>query len=81
VCGEDYFFIIAAVREGAEQEGHEVRGLAPTSRAAHKVAESGIMSGFGGKPSVPPLPRDQSPEANEDVVGTTESRTLLESIT
>ena len=77
MCGKDYFFIIAAVREGAEQEGHEVRGLAPTSRAAHKVAESGIMSGFGGKPSAPPTPR----EANEDVVGTTESRTLLESIT
>ena len=53
---------LASVREGAEHEGYKVRGLAPTSRAAHKV-------------------RDQSPEANEDVVGTTESRTLLESIT
>ena len=63
----------AAVREGAKQEGYEGRGLSPASR----VAESGIMSGFGGKPSAPPTPR----EANEDVVGTTESRTLLESIT
>jgi conjugative relaxase-like TrwC/TraI family protein len=36
---------LAAIREGAEREGHEVRGLAPTSRAAHKLAESGIESG------------------------------------
>jgi ATP-dependent exoDNAse (exonuclease V) alpha subunit len=36
---------LAAIREGAEREGYEVRGLAPTSRAAHKLAESGIESG------------------------------------
>jgi conjugative relaxase-like TrwC/TraI family protein len=36
---------LAAIREAAEQEGYEVRGLAPTSRAAHKLAESGIESG------------------------------------
>jgi conjugative relaxase-like TrwC/TraI family protein len=36
---------LAAIREGAEREGYEVRGLAPTSRAAHKLEESGIQSG------------------------------------
>src|SRR5207302_8219830 len=35
---------LAALREAAEQEGYEVRGLAPTSRAAQKLAESGIES-------------------------------------
>jgi AAA domain len=36
---------LSAIREAAEQEGYEVRGLAPTSRVAHKLAESGIESG------------------------------------
>jgi conjugative relaxase-like TrwC/TraI family protein len=36
---------LAAIREAAEYEGYEVRGLAPTSRAAHKLVESGIKSG------------------------------------
>lgn len=36
---------LAAIREAAEREGYEVRGLAPTSRAAHKLEESGIESG------------------------------------
>ena len=36
---------LAAIHEAAEQEGYEVRGLAPTSRAAQKLAESGIESG------------------------------------
>ena len=36
---------LSAIREAAEQEGYEVRGLAPTSRAAHKLAEGGIESG------------------------------------
>ena len=35
---------LAAVREAAQTEGYEVRGLAPTSRAAQKLAESGIES-------------------------------------
>jgi len=35
---------LAAVREAAEGEGYQVVGLAPTSRAAHKLAESGIES-------------------------------------
>ncbi|HWO28473.1 MAG TPA: MobF family relaxase, partial [Candidatus Acidoferrum sp.] len=36
---------LAAVREAAEQEGYKVFGLAPTSRAAQKLTESGIESG------------------------------------
>jgi conjugative relaxase-like TrwC/TraI family protein len=36
---------LAAIREAAERDGYEVRGLAPTSRAAHKLGESGIESG------------------------------------
>jgi ATP-dependent exoDNAse (exonuclease V) alpha subunit len=36
---------LAAIREAAEHEGYRVLGLAPTSRAAQKLAESGIESG------------------------------------
>jgi hypothetical protein len=42
VAGAGETTSLAAVREAAEQEGYEVRGLAPTPRAAHKLAESGI---------------------------------------
>jgi conjugative relaxase-like TrwC/TraI family protein len=35
---------LSAIREAAEREGYQVIGLAPTSRAAHKLAESGIES-------------------------------------
>ncbi|MGH9372913.1 MAG: AAA family ATPase [Vicinamibacterales bacterium] len=35
---------LAAVRDAAEREGYHVEGLAPTSRAAHKLAEAGIQS-------------------------------------
>ncbi len=35
---------LAAIREAAEGEGYEVRGLAPTSRAAQKLSEAGIES-------------------------------------
>jgi len=35
---------LAAIREAAECEGYEVRSLAPTSRAAHKLSESGMVS-------------------------------------
>ena len=44
VAGAGKTTSLAAVREAAEQEGYEVRGLAPTSRAAQKLAESGIES-------------------------------------
>src|SRR2546430_15510833 len=35
---------LAAVRDAAEREGYQVEGFAPTSRAAHKLAEVGIES-------------------------------------
>jgi conjugative relaxase-like TrwC/TraI family protein len=35
---------LKAIREGAEREGYEVSGLAPTSRAAHQLNEAGIES-------------------------------------
>src|SRR6266702_2793887 len=35
---------LAAVREAAEREGYEARGLAPTSRATHQLQEAGIES-------------------------------------
>src|SRR5260370_4450189 len=35
---------LTAIREAAECEGYQVIGLAPTPRAAHKLAESGIES-------------------------------------
>jgi len=44
VAGAGKTTSLSAVREAAEHEGYEVRGLAPTSRAAHKLAESGIES-------------------------------------
>jgi len=34
----------SAVRDAAEREGYQVEGFAPTSRAAHKLAEVGIES-------------------------------------
>jgi conjugative relaxase-like TrwC/TraI family protein len=45
VAGAGKTTSLAAIREAAEREGYEVRGLAPTSRAVHKLAESGIESG------------------------------------
>jgi conjugative relaxase-like TrwC/TraI family protein len=35
---------LTAVRDAAEREGYRVEGFAPTSRAAHKLAEAGIES-------------------------------------
>jgi conjugative relaxase-like TrwC/TraI family protein len=35
---------LAVIREGAEKAGYEVRGLAPTSRAAKQLAEAGLVS-------------------------------------
>jgi ATP-dependent exoDNAse (exonuclease V) alpha subunit len=35
---------LAAVRDAADREGYQVEGFAPTSRAAHKLAEAGIES-------------------------------------
>jgi len=44
VAGAGKTTCLTAVREAAEREGYQVIGLAPTSRAAHKLGESGIES-------------------------------------
>jgi hypothetical protein len=44
VAGAGKTTSLTAVREVAEREGYQVIGLAPTSRAAHKLGESGIES-------------------------------------
>ncbi|MGH9734213.1 MAG: MobF family relaxase [Candidatus Acidiferrales bacterium] len=44
VAGAGKTTSLAAVREAAEREGYQVRGFAPTSRAAHKLGEAGIES-------------------------------------
>jgi conjugative relaxase-like TrwC/TraI family protein len=35
---------LAAIRQGAEQNGYSVEGFAPTSRAAHQLREAGITA-------------------------------------
>ena len=42
VAGAGKTTSLAAIREGAEYAGYRVEGLAPTSRAAQKLAEAGI---------------------------------------
>ncbi|RXH56711.1 MobF family relaxase [Granulicella sibirica] len=42
VAGAGKTTSLAAVREAAERAGYEIKGFAPTSRAAQKLAESGI---------------------------------------
>ena len=44
VAGSGKTTSLTAIREATEREGYQVVGLAPTSRAAHKLAESGIES-------------------------------------
>jgi conjugative relaxase-like TrwC/TraI family protein len=44
VAGAGKTTSLTAIREATEREGYQVVGLAPTSRAAHKLAESGIES-------------------------------------
>jgi conjugative relaxase-like TrwC/TraI family protein len=44
VAGAGKTSCLAVIREAAEQENYIVRGLAPTSRAAQKLEESGIRS-------------------------------------
>ena len=44
VAGAGKTTSLSAIREATEREGYQVIGLAPTSRAAHKLAESGIGS-------------------------------------
>jgi excisionase family DNA binding protein len=42
VAGAGKTTALSVVREGAEAEGYKVEGFAPTSRAAHKLAEAGM---------------------------------------
>ncbi len=42
VAGAGKTTTLAVIREGAEAQGYTVEGFAPTSRAAHKLAEAGI---------------------------------------
>ena len=44
VAGAGKTTSLAAIREAAEHAGYQVEGLAPTSRAAHKLGEAGIES-------------------------------------
>jgi conjugative relaxase-like TrwC/TraI family protein len=44
VAGAGKTTSLTTVREAAEREGYEVRGLAPTSRATHQLQEAGIES-------------------------------------
>jgi ATP-dependent exoDNAse (exonuclease V) alpha subunit len=44
VAGAGKTTSLSAVRQAAEREGYAVEGLAPTSRAAQKLAEAGIAS-------------------------------------
>ena len=42
VAGAGKTTTLAVIREGAEAQGYRVEGFAPTSRAAHKLAEAGM---------------------------------------
>jgi hypothetical protein len=42
VAGAGKTTTLTIVREGAESQGYKVEGFAPTSRAAHKLAEAGM---------------------------------------
>src|ERR1700754_890223 len=44
VAGAGKTTSLAAIRESAENEGYEVKGFAPTSRAAHQLETAGIHS-------------------------------------
>lgn len=44
VAGAGKTTSLTAIREAAEREGYKVEGFAPTSRAAQKLAESGVES-------------------------------------
>ena len=44
VAGAGKTTSLTAIRDAAEREGYSVEGFAPTSRAAHKLEEAGIIS-------------------------------------
>jgi ATP-dependent exoDNAse (exonuclease V) alpha subunit len=44
VAGAGKTTTLAVIREGAETQGYRVEGFAPTSRAAHKLADAGMAT-------------------------------------
>jgi conjugative relaxase-like TrwC/TraI family protein len=44
VAGAGKTTTLSVIREGAEAQGYRVEGFAPTSRAAHKLAEAGMQT-------------------------------------
>ena len=61
IAGAGKTTTLAVIREGAEAEGYKVEGFAPTSRAAHKLAEAGIETSTLQKH----LARGQGPDTGE----------------
>ena len=44
IAGAGKTTTLSVIREGVEAQGYRVEGFAPTSRAAHNLAEAGVMS-------------------------------------
>ncbi|MGB0103126.1 MAG: MobF family relaxase, partial [Candidatus Sulfotelmatobacter sp.] len=61
VAGAGKTTTLAVIREGAEIEGYQVEGFAPTSRAAQKLGEAGIETSTLQKH----LARGQQPDTGE----------------
>ncbi len=61
IAGAGKTTALAVVREGAESDGYRVEGFAPTSRAAQKLAESGMETSTLQKH----LARGQQPDTSE----------------
>lgn len=60
VAGAGKTTSLEAIREAAEREGYKVEGFAPTSRAAQKLAESGIETSTLQRHLAHPEEKDQS---------------------
>jgi conjugative relaxase-like TrwC/TraI family protein len=61
VAGAGKTTTLAVIREGAEAQGYTVEGFAPTSRAAHKLADAGMETSTLQKH----LARGQQPDTGE----------------
>src|ERR1700721_2499029 len=61
VAGAGKTTTLAVIREGAEAQGYKVEGFAPTSRAAHKLAEAGMETSTLQKH----IARGQQPDTGE----------------
>jgi conjugative relaxase-like TrwC/TraI family protein len=61
VAGVGKTTTLAVIREGAEAQGYMVEGFAPTSRAAHKLADAGMETSTLQKH----LARGQQPDTSE----------------